>query len=317
MKKKILILLLVCLTTVLFTGCGTASNTETPAVPEKQASTETQDPQKAAGNVEKAATAETAKNQETVTKDSEDAKTVKEEKTAKTTPPKTTTPKTTTPKAATPELVKSPESAQKDPEPEKEKVKEDEKQPLAEGEALVSSFAELQAAVADTKITTINLGSDFEITGKLFYEREDDGPAIAIKKGITLTVGGEFIPVGGSIKNDGAIIVKGVFDRGICNLINGGSITVKNGGMCSSGMSTTVNNGEFTVEQGGQLFIERGSEFKNPGVLTNNGSVSVRDGGSLHDEGGSLINNGTLDLSSYFSGEISKITGTGTLNDNR
>jgi|GEM_PF-3802418 len=301
MKKTILILVLVCLTTILFTSCGKTSNTESPAATENPASTEqntalteTENPQKAEETVENVATSETNKTQEPVSGNSKATKPIEP-----VTPQKAVTPKETTPKAATPEPTKSPE-------------------PVSEnsGEVIVSSFAELQTAVADTKITVINVGSDLEITSKLEYEREDD-LAIYIKKGTTLTVSDEFIPVGGCITNDGTIIVKGTFNRGICSFINNGSVTVRSGGTASSGMCSADNNGNYIVDNGGQLLIERGSEFKNLGTLTNNGFISVKDGGSLYNETGSLINNGTIDLYTYFGGDIAKITGTGTLNDHR
>ncbi|AHF11425.1 MULTISPECIES: hypothetical protein [Dehalobacter] len=299
MKKTILILVLVCLMTILFTGCGKASNTENPAATENPASTETENPQKAEGTVEKVVTSETNKTQEPVSGDSKATKPIETVTPQKAVTPKATTPKAATPKATTPEPTKSPEPVSQD-----------------SGEIIVSSFAELQTAVADTKITVINVGSDMEITSKLEYEREDD-LAIYIKKGTTLTISDEFIPVGGSITNDGAIIVKGTFNRGICSFINNGSVTVRSSGTASSGMCSADNNGNYIVDNGGQLLIERGSEFKNLGTLTNNGFISVKDGGSLYNETGSLINNGTIDLYAYFGGDIAKITGTGTLNDHR
>lgn len=192
----------------------------------------------------------------------------------------------------------------------------DEGQSSEDGKALVSSFAALQAAVENEKITVINIDSDIDITSKLNFERDTD-LMINIEKGKTFTVSGEFIPVGCSITNDGAMIIRGTFDRGLCSLINNGTVTVESGGTASSGVSSTDNNGSFTVNTGGNLLIERGSSFKNLGTLTNNGYISIKDGGSLDNKDGSIINNSTIDLYTYFEGDIKDITGTGTLNDNR
>lgn len=189
-------------------------------------------------------------------------------------------------------------------------------QSSGDGKAVVSSFDAFKAAMENKAITVINIDSDIDITDKYFYERDTD-LMINIEKGKTITVSGEFIPVGCSITNEGDIIVKGTFDRGLCSLINNGTVTVKNGGTACSGVSSTDNNGAFNVDIGGNLLIERGTKFKNLGTLTNNGYTSIKDGGSLDNKDGSIINNGTIDLYTYFEGEIKDITGTGKLNDNR
>ena len=189
-------------------------------------------------------------------------------------------------------------------------------QSSGDGTVVVSSFDAFKAAMENKAITVINIDSDIDITEKYFYERDTD-LMINIGKGKTVTVSGEFIPVGCSITNEGDIIVKGTFDRGLCSLINNGTVTVVNGGTACSGVSSTDNNGFFTVDVGGNLLIERGTTFKNLGTLTNNGYISIKDGGSLDNKEGSIINNGTIDLYTYFEGDIKDITGTGTLNDNR
>lgn len=60
-----------------------------------------------------------------------------------------------------------------------------------------------------------------------------------------------------------------------------------------------------------------GTIFGNVDVLTAEGYLCVQDGGQLNDEGGAIVNNGTIDLISYYNGDISAIAGAGTLNDNR
>lgn len=185
-----------------------------------------------------------------------------------------------------------------------------------DGKAIVSSFDAFKKAMENKAVTVIDVNSDMDITEKYFYERDTD-LMINIEKGKTITISGEFIPVGCTITNEGEIIVSGTFDRGLCTLINNGTVTVKKGGTATSGVSSTDNNGSFTVESGANLLIERGSKFKNLATLSNNGYILIKDGGSLDNEKGSLINNGTIDLYTYFEGDIKGITGTGTLNDYR
>jgi len=187
---------------------------------------------------------------------------------------------------------------------------------LKEGEIIVSSSDELEAAVNNKEITGIYIGADIEITSDLSFEREDD-LVITVDSGNTLTISAAFFPVGCSIVNNGDILINGTFERGISKLANYGSITINNGGMVASGMSETINQGEFFIINGGNLNIDRGSTFINSGSLVNDGYILITDGGLLTHENGSITNNGTIDLYSYFNGDISIITGTGTLNDYR
>jgi len=189
-------------------------------------------------------------------------------------------------------------------------------QPLAEGETIVSSPAELQTALTDAKNTLIHIGSDMELAGEINLETENT-PTILIDKEVTLTITGDVLAVGCTFQNEGSMVIKGIFTRGESNLINNGSLTVESGGKLDSGMSTLDNYGRMTVKADGEMVIEKGSIFNNYGTLINDGSLPVSDGGQLNDMGGTIENNGTIDLSSYFNGDISKITGTGTLNDKR
>lgn len=191
-----------------------------------------------------------------------------------------------------------------------------ETQPLAEDEIIVSTITELQAAMANTEITIIHIGADMDISSELTIERDDD-LSVYIEKDTTLTVSDSFTLVGCAIQNDGTMLINGTFNRGISNLTNNGTLAVKSGGKISSGMSNTENHGTFTVDDNGELFIEKGSIFNNFGALANNGYVSINDGGQLNDEGGTIVNDGTIDLVSFFNGDITLITGTGILNDNR
>lgn len=186
---------------------------------------------------------------------------------------------------------------------------------LTEGEAVAASFAELQTAAQDTAVNTIYVDSDLSIDEDFLFERNND-LAIFISQGVTVTVNAGFTPVFCTMTNDGTIIINGTFDHA-CNLVNNGTVTVKNGGTASSGMTSITNNGDFSVEEGGSLLIERGTQFLNTGSTTNGGHISVGDGGSLDNQSGSITNNGTIDISSYFEGDLEAITGTGTVNDNR
>jgi adhesin HecA-like repeat protein len=189
-------------------------------------------------------------------------------------------------------------------------------QPLAEGETIVSSLAELQTALTDAKNTLIHIGSDMDLAGEINLETENT-PTILIDKEVTLTITGDVLAVGCTFQNEGSMVIKGIFTRGESNLINNGSLTVASSGKLDSGMSTTDNYGKMTVKADGEMVIEKGTIFNNYGTLINEGSLPVSDGGQLNDMGGTIENNGTIDLSSYFNGDITKITGTGTLNDKR
>lgn len=183
-------------------------------------------------------------------------------------------------------------------------------------ELSVSTVDELKAALENKETTVVNISSDIEITDKLFFERDID-LMLNIEKGKTLTISGEFIPVGFSVTNNGSVVISGIFDRGLSSFINNGSLTVKSGGTFSSGVSNTDNCGTIMIDIGGKLLIERGTGFNNLGTLTNNGYISVNDGGSLNNEKGTITNNGTIDLYTYFTGNIKDILGTGKINDNR
>lgn len=188
--------------------------------------------------------------------------------------------------------------------------------PLEEGEVITATLEEFKAAVQDTNITKIRIDSILEITEEVGFERNDD-LEIHITENGTLAINEFFNPVGCLITNDGDIQVNSEFARGIANVTNNGTLTVNAGGNVNAGMSNTENYGVITVAKDGELSIDRGSVFNNFGQLINEGSIIVADGGQLNDQGGSIVNNGTLDLSSYFNGDIEKITGSGTLIDNR
>lgn len=185
-----------------------------------------------------------------------------------------------------------------------------------DGGVVVSTLAELQAALENKDITVINISADIDIASNFMFE-SDDKLVIYIKEGNTLSISEEFIELGCIIINEGTMVIKGTFEHGLDNFINNGSVTVKDGGTVSSGMCSAYNHGTLIVEAGGNLLIERGTQFYNHGTITNNSYISIKDGGSLNNESGSIINNGTIDLESFFNGKISDITGVGTINDSR
>lgn len=187
---------------------------------------------------------------------------------------------------------------------------------LKEGEIAVTSIDELREAMSDAKVHIIYIDSNMETTSEINVEREDD-LSIIIEKNVTLTVTKDFVVVGCSVQNDGTMVINGTFHRGIGSLINNGTVSVKPGGKVGSGMSTTENYGQITVEIDGEMVIEQGTIFNNYGTLDNLGYMDVCDGGQLNDMGGKITNDGTLDISSYFNGDMSLITGTGRLNDKR
>ncbi len=187
-----------------------------------------------------------------------------------------------------------------------------------DGGTVVYSLSELQEAAGSKNINVIQIGSDIDITSEFFADRENGPDAIIyIKEGATLTINGEFVSLGYFIINDGAMIIKGTFDRGLKSLANNGTITVKSGGTFASGMTDTYNYGDVVVEKEGNLLIERGTQFDNYRSIENNGYIYVDNGGSLHNDTGKIVNNGIMDLISYYYGNLQDITGNGTINDKR
>ncbi len=189
--------------------------------------------------------------------------------------------------------------------------------PAMEAGTRVTTEAELRQAAADLKISNIIITEDITVEKDFTCEREENSVNLHIQKGKTLTINKEYIEVGGTLKNDGTIIIKGNLVRGICNLVNNGAIIIENGGSAGSGMSDFNNNGCVRIEKGASLYVDRGSAFYNNGEVVNEGNMSISDGGSFNDKGGKIVNNGVIDLDSYYNGDISMISGSGTVNDYR
>ena len=187
---------------------------------------------------------------------------------------------------------------------------------LEEGEIIVHSISEFQNALENKEVKIIRIDSEIELDQEISFEREDDLEIHIVEEGV-LVINENFTPVGCIIQNDGQILVYSSFERGISSLNNQGSLVVKSGGTVSSGMSNTENYGSFILESGAELSIDRGSIFNNLGELKNGGHISVDNGGQLNAEGGTISNDGTLDIYSFYNGEISEIGGNGTINDFR
>jgi hypothetical protein len=187
---------------------------------------------------------------------------------------------------------------------------------LAEGEIIITTADELLLAAQDASIKKIFIRSAVVLSSEMSFERNDDLEIIIEESG-SLEINEYFNPVGCVITNHGSIVVGNTFERGIANLINFGMVTVRSGGVFTSGMSTAENRGSFIIEENGKLSIDRGSYFENYGDLVNNGMINISEGGQLNDMGGSIENNGNIDLYSFFNGDITKINGSGSINDHR
>lgn len=187
-----------------------------------------------------------------------------------------------------------------------------------DGGTVVTTLAEFQEAVENKDINVIQIDSDMEMPNDLFIDCED-GPEtlIYIREGVTVTISGGVIIVGCFLTNDGTMMITGTLNRGLGSLTNNGTVIVKAGGEFSSGMTDTYNRSTITVDNGGSLPVERGTQFYNYGSIVNNGYITVDNGGSIFNDTGKIVNNGTIDLVSYFSGNIEEITGNGTINDKR
>ncbi len=195
-------------------------------------------------------------------------------------------------------------------------ARESGKPAYAPGESDVSTLEELKTAAADMANTKLHIAADIRVPEKYTLERAGD-LEIVIDEGVAISVSGEFEIVNCILSNNGNITVSGIFVYGLTNFNNNGALTVENGGSVTCGQSNASSSGSVTVKKGAEFFIERGTVFGNAGELINDGYTCVQDGGQLNDQGGSVVNNGTMDINSYYNGDITAITGTGTLNDNR
>lgn len=100
-----------------------------------------------------------------------------------------------------------------------------------------------------------------------------------------------------TVNNYGTIRIRGVWEMGLCQRINYGTIIVEDGGLYTGGMCSTISTGTFRIEKGGRQNLERGAAFSlTAGQYENDGDVYLRDGYQLRFIGGSAVNNGALHL---------------------
>ncbi len=178
------------------------------------------------------------------------------------------------------------------------------------------SYEELAAFVNDRISLKFTSALDMAIQLELAFERTAE-LTITIDEGVTLTVAQPFTPVNCTIVNNGTMVVECMYNSGLVTFINWGTVTIPEGGSFAPGQSDILNHGTFAVEAGGELLLERGTQFSNYAAMENSGYIRVDDGGAITDMEGSIANQGVMDIHSYFNGDISLITGEGTLNDKR
>ncbi len=207
----------------------------------------------------------------------------------------------------------------------------------------VTSFDEFKAAASDTSATTIIIQGDVDVNEEGYAYEPENGVLIYIAQGASFVVSttadidycnvenygtfavsetGDLLMMGGenennSLVNNGTIEVAGKFALPLLNLENNGTISIKGTGSVEAAQMTYDNYGDFTIENGGSLDLSKGCAFNNNGVINNNGNVLVDDGGSLDNTKGSIVNEGTIDIYTYFNGDMNSITGGGTVNDYR
>lgn len=184
------------------------------------------------------------------------------------------------------------------------------------GVEMATSYPELAVFVADPDTYEVHIGADMAIQLELAFERTAE-LTITIDEGVTLTLTQPFIPVNCTIVNNGTMVAESVYNSGLVTFINMGTVTIPDGGSFAPGQSDILNHGTFAVEAGGELLLERGTQFSNYGAVENSGYIRVDDGGAITDMEGTIANQGMMDIHSYFNGDISLITGEGTLNDKR
>ena len=99
------------------------------------------------------------------------------------------------------------------------------------------------------------------------------------------------------INNYGTVRLQGVWEMGLCDRMNYGTIIVEDGGVYAGGMCTTITTGTFRIEAGGRQNLERGATFSlTGGRYENDGDVYLKGGYELRFLGGQAVNNGALHL---------------------
>ncbi len=150
----------------------------------------------------------------------------------------------------------------------------------------VYGYADLLSAVNDPAVTSIRIMN-----------------SLLIPVSADLTVRPEVAILGDGKKNDliinnyGTVRLQGVWEMGLCDRMNYGTIIVEEGGVYAGGMCTTITTGTFRIEAGGRQNLERGATFSlTGGWYENDGDVYLRGGYELRFLGGQAVNNGALHL---------------------
>lgn len=150
----------------------------------------------------------------------------------------------------------------------------------------VYDYSGLAAALADPAITDIRI-----MNGLLIPASAE----LTVRPGVALTgvgLDGSF-----TVNNYGIIHLQGVWEMGLCDRMNYGTILVEPGGVYTGGMCTTITTGVFRIEPGGRQNLERGAIFSlTGGRYENDGDVYLQGGYELRFLGGLAVNNGALHL---------------------
>ena len=148
----------------------------------------------------------------------------------------------------------------------------------------VYGYAELKAALEDPAVTDIRIMNGLTIP---------TSAELVVRSEVALTGAG----TAGSftVNNYGTVRVYGVWEMGLCERINYGTIIVEPGGLYSGGMCENITTGLFRIKAGGRQNLERGMNFSlSGGRYENEGDVYLRDGYQLRFLGGTVVNHGAL-----------------------
>ena len=148
----------------------------------------------------------------------------------------------------------------------------------------VYGYAELKAALEDPAVTDIRIMNGLTIPASA---------ELVVRSEVALTGAG----TAGSftVNNYGTVRVYGVWEMGLCERINYGTIIVEPGGLYSGGMCENITTGLFRIKAGGRQNLERGMNFSlSGGRYENEGDVYLRDGYQLRFLGGTVVNHGAL-----------------------
>jgi len=175
----------------------------------------------------------------------------------------------------------------------------------------VDSFAELQSAGSSSRVTSINITANLEITENITLNKP-----VTIADGVTLTVadGADLlVEEADTFINNGTLEINGSADLGASNLTNNGIITLADGTGFGVYMCTLTNEGQFLINTGATLTVDNGGQLVNNGTLTNNGTLYVGiEGAWVYNTNLSavLTNSGQIILYGFLEGDITDAGGT-------